>query len=485
MATTPPPQTVITTDDVFFASPSPRGAYTPPEVRQETLDAHLGRLAARALQCPQVEQTAKVIAAGLVELFGSGRLAVGVVQPGGRSCKLCALSSVPQIDERSERSQALVAALDEVVVRGAATAFGASDRPDAPARPLPLKAHERLARATGSRTIVGAPLSSREVPAAVLLWFDEGRPLDAMTVQNVLVRSGELLGPVLETVVRADRSPAGRVLDRVREVTSGKRRRTIATSAMILACVLLLPLPYRPTCDARLEPTTRRYVVAPFESSLEKTLVRPGDVVQRDEVVARLDGHELRLNLAEVEARLEQARSRYYAAQAASKPAETVQAQLEMKELTLQQEQLVSRKEKLQIKSPVHGVVLSGELERAEGASLTIGQSLLEVAPLDDLLVEIAVPEDRLRFIGPGSAVALKLDAFPGRKWRGTVERVRPVAEIRDAQNVFIAEIRLANEEGSLRPGMKGHAKVSGPVRPFVWILFHRPYEAVLQWLGW
>jgi multidrug resistance efflux pump len=156
-----------------------------------------------------------------------------------------------------------------------------------------------------------------------------------------------------------------------------------------------------------------------------------------------------------------------------------------MKELTLQQEQLAGRQEKLQIKSPVHGVVLSGELERAEGAALTTGQSLLEVAPLDDLLVEIAVPEDQLRFIEPGSAVALKLDAFPGRKWRGAVERVRPVAEIRDAQNVFIAEIRLQNEEGSLRPGMKGRAKVTGPVRPFVWIFLHRPYEAVLQWLGW
>lgn len=513
MATTHSPQSVITTDDVVYASLAGGGGYAQPppgesghrdpppgpampaaaEPQRQPLEVHFWRLAIRVIQSRHVEQAAKIAAAGLVESLGGGRLAVGIVRPDGKSCRLCALSSVPQIDRRSERSQALEAALDEVLLCGRETALGAMDSVNASRKPLPLKAHERLARATGSRTVVGVPLKSREVPTAVLLWFDEGAeakrapsgPLDATVIQSVFARSGEILGPVFEAVVRAERSPLGRVRDRIQEVTSGQKRRTILVGTMLLACVLLVPLPYRPACTARLEPTSRRYVVAPFESTLEKTLVQPGDVVYEDQVVARLDGGELRMDLARVKAEREQAIGRYRKALAEDKPTETRYAQLEVDEKTLERDKLASRQERLQIKSPVGGVVLSGELERAEGAALTTGQTLLEIAPLEDLLVEIAVPEDQLRFVQAGRSVSLKLDAFPGRKWNGTIERVRPQAEIRDARNVFIAEVRLQNEEGSLRPGMKGHAKVSGPIRPLAWILFHRPYEAMRQWVGW
>jgi hypothetical protein len=77
------------------------------------------------------------------------------------------------------------------------------------------------------------------------------------------------------------------------------------------------------------------------------------------------------------------------------------------------------------------------------------------------------------------------LDAFPGRKWDGAVERIRPQGEIRDQRNVFVAEVSLQNAMGDLRPGMEGRAKITGPVRPLAWILLHRPYEALRQWMGW
>jgi hypothetical protein len=47
-----------------------------------------------------------------------------------------------------------------------------------------------------------------------------------------------------------------------------------------------------------------------------------------------------------------------------------------------------------------------------------------------------------------------------------------------------VAELPLDNLDGTLRPGMKGRAKIAGPTRPWVWNLLHKPCEKLLQFLG-
>lgn len=478
---------VITTDDVARAAASRRDPHATQETGgQERLTAAAARIGVRALECRSVEQAAQTIAASLVELVGGGRVAVGLARASGNASRLCALSSVPSVDLRSERSQALAAALDEILLSEGPTSLGVTESSAAREKPqLPLKAHEHLATLTGSRVLLGVPLRCGDTTAGVLLWYDEGRPSEPAVVQAILARSGDFLGPALQAVARAERSVIGRLQDRLSELVQSQRRRMALIAAGVLLCVLLVPLPYRIGCTAVLEPMARRYVVAPFEGVLESTLVQPGDVVDKDEVIAELEGREVRWNLASVEAKLAQALKRYEAALAEHKPAEAELARLEAEQLRLERRQLERHREQLQIRSPVRGVVLSGELERAEGAALTTGQTLLEIAPLDTLLVEIEVPDDQLRFVEVGQSVSLKLDAFPSRKWHGGVQRVRPLGEIRDQENVFIAELRLPNSEGALRPGMQGRAKITGPIRPVAWLLFHRPYEAVRQWTGW
>ena len=44
------------------------------------------------------------------------------------------------------------------------------------------------------------------------------------------------------------------------------------------------------------------------------------------------------------------------------------------------------------------GIVVSGDLKRHEGAAVKIGQSLYEVAPLEKLVAEVAIPEEELEF---------------------------------------------------------------------------------------
>jgi multidrug efflux pump subunit AcrA (membrane-fusion protein) len=87
--------------------------------------------------------------------------------------------------------------------------------------------------------------------------------------------------------------------------------------------------------------------------------------------------------------------------------------------------------------------------------------------------------------VAAGQTIELWLDAYPGQTWEAVVEKVQPRSEIRDEDNVFIAEAELDNTDGRLRPGMKGRAKVETRHRPLGWILFHKPWEYITKHLSW
>jgi RND family efflux transporter MFP subunit len=226
-------------------------------------------------------------------------------------------------------------------------------------------------------------------------------------------------------------------------------------------------------------------VVAPFEGRLEKALVAPGDVVSAGDVVARMDGREIRWELAGLESELNAASKKRDSALALQNAAAAQLAKLDMERLELKIRLLEHRAENLEVKSPIGGIVTSGDLEKAEGAPVTTGATLFEIAPLDRMIAEVAVPEAEIAHVRTGQAVRIRLDAYPRRNWIATLDRIQPRAEIRDRANVFVAELTLDNSDELLRPGMKGHAEITGPRRSLAWILFHKAWESVALALGW
>jgi len=128
---------------------------------------------------------------------------------------------------------------------------------------------------------------------------------------------------------------------------------------------------------------------------------------------------------------------------------------------------------------------VAGDLKDTEGVPLETGQSLFEVAPLDRMVMEVAIPEEDVRHILPGMTVRLRLDAKPSETLDATIVRMHPKAELRDHENVFIAEAELDNSQHELRPGMRGQAKVSTGRRMLGWTLLHKPTAHIVGWLGW
>jgi multidrug efflux pump subunit AcrA (membrane-fusion protein) len=150
-------------------------------------------------------------------------------------------------------------------------------------------------------------------------------------------------------------------------------------------------------------------------------------------------------------------------------------------EIELLQQQLTN----LEIRSPIDGLVVAGDLEKAEGAPLEMGQTVFEIAPLDRMVAEIAIDESEIPYARPGMDVSIKLNAFPFRKWQGTVQSISPSTEIVKDDSVFIAEVEIVNAEMLLKPGMEGSAKIVADRAPLGWSLFHRPYESLRYWMIW
>ncbi|WP_197167720.1 efflux RND transporter periplasmic adaptor subunit [Neorhodopirellula pilleata] len=229
----------------------------------------------------------------------------------------------------------------------------------------------------------------------------------------------------------------------------------------------------------------RRYVAAPYDARLLRSDVVVGQQVKQGDLLATLDGGELRSQLASVQAKLAQAEQRELAALSTGDHSKSEFERLEVEHLRRESELLERRQRNLEIRSPIDGVVVTGDLERAEGAPLSVGDNLFEIASLDHLIAEIAIPEQDILFVSDDLRVSIFVDAMPGTRLESTIERIHLRNEIRDNTSVFIAEANLSNDDALLRPGMIAKATINAGYRAIGWQLFRRPYNAARQWVGW
>jgi multidrug efflux pump subunit AcrA (membrane-fusion protein) len=129
--------------------------------------------------------------------------------------------------------------------------------------------------------------------------------------------------------------------------------------------------------------------------------------------------------------------------------------------------------------APIDGVVIKGDLSQTLGAPVQRGDALMTIAPAEQYRLIVDVDERDIAHLQAGQTGELALASLPGETLKFKVERVTPVAAVRDGRNVFEIEARLDNATALLRPGLQGVAKVKAGERSIAWIWGHRS----LDWL--
>jgi RND family efflux transporter MFP subunit len=415
-------------------------------------------------------------------LIGCRRVALGVCGKHPESFRLLAVSGMATIDRRSESARAIEAVLSEAVLRSELTVWPLADGVSRHA----TFAHQKLASQADAPVLISSPLRfspDKTVAAWVILGTKE--LVDKPLIVGLIRASEPRVAACLELLRRSEYNRVRRWFQRLTEHKRKWLIRSISIIAVILFLALWIPWPYTINCNSRLQPTVRRFVAAPFEGILEKSLVEPGDLVKQDQVLARMDAREIRLQISETTADLKRAEVKRNVQMAKQDQGSAQMAALEKERLDLKLQLLESRSKKLDIKSPTRGIVLRGDQKRAEGMPVSIGQNLFEVAPLDKMLVEVAIPERDFTHTQAGQKVRVKLDAYPGQTIEGTLIRIHPRTEEWDNDYVFVGEMLIDNPKEIFRPGMNGKATIYGKRHTLYWNLFHKLWENAMMYVGW
>jgi Cu(I)/Ag(I) efflux system membrane fusion protein len=125
------------------------------------------------------------------------------------------------------------------------------------------------------------------------------------------------------------------------------------------------------------------------------------------------------------------------------------------------------------VTSPIGGVLNS--LDVREGMTVSAGASLARINGLDNVWLEVAVPEAQVSNLAQGQAVTARLPAFAGETLEGKIQAVLPQANL-DSRTVRV-RVELPNPQGRLRPGMTADVTLNRDVENALVI----PTEAVIR----
>ncbi len=414
---------------------------------------------------------ARVCVEELRKILPTGLIAIGLGD--GESCHLLGLSGAAEIDRRSPLSQAVQGVLKQAVRHSQVRAWLSSNE-YAVNDPL-----AELSRQQGLAHILSGPL----------------REVDGRVVGSWLIATEESLEQ--QPVVRSALVRGERAITRI--VTRRDRWGSVQAAAqptwlrqslpwlvpLVVGSALLLPVPFRVSCDVQVQPVQRRVIAAPFAGILREVNAEAGDTVQAGDVLARMDDTELRLEHAELQADVDRLTRSQDVNRAEGKEVEAILDGHKLTQAEARLALLQSRLSHLDLTSPVSGVILSEDLKRAEGIPVRVGQSLFEVAPLDNMRVELRIPVDQIDQIEVGQSVQIGLISQPGGPLLAQVDRLLPTAETVDGVHVFLALASLPDQSPALRPGENGQAQITIGQRSLWWVLFHRPWQKLRTQWSW
>ena len=126
------------------------------------------------------------------------------------------------------------------------------------------------------------------------------------------------------------------------------------------------------------------------------------------------------------------------------------------------------------IESPIDGVI--AELGVREGMTVMAGAMLYRLVDLSTVWVNAEIAEAQTAWVRPGDKVEVRVAAWPGQVFRGTVSALLP--EVNAATRTLRARIELANPGTRLKPGMFATLAFSSNRGAKVAIV---PAEAVIQ----
>ena len=440
-------------------------------------------LIAAVAEDPEFGMASRRAATELALRFGCDRVSIGFVER--TRTRVVAISHSAAVERRMSLVRRLGAAMDEAVDQRASLLF-----PPGEDQLYALAAHQELAEAHGSTVLTVPLLQHDHFIGAVTFERPADAPFDERTVVALDAVAG-VLGPLLIEKRRNDRWIGTKLAEALATQTKrllgpayfGRKLAALALAALLAAAYFATGR-YTVTAQAQLEGTVRRAVVAGFDGYLREAPARAGDVVPEGNLLASLDDRDLAFERLRWVTDRQQKLQEYERAMGARDraAANIVRSQIEQSEAQIQLVDVQLARTRLL--APFDGIVVSGDHTQSIGAAVKRGDILFEVAPLNSYRVVMSVDEAKVADLEVGQRGTLITTALPYDPFPFVVTKVMPVVEVLDGHTVFRVEATLEGDSSSVRPGMKGIAKIDVDERRLVWIWTHTliDYFRLIAW---
>jgi membrane fusion protein (multidrug efflux system) len=196
-------------------------------------------------------------------------------------------------------------------------------------------------------------------------------------------------------------------------------------------------------------------VLARVGGEVVEILAEEGDRVVQGQVLARLDGDRLRLEMLAARAELEQVRKeleRYSDLaerglvsvsmfEGLKYDVDAMQASYELKKLNY---------EYSQIRAPISGVVSSRDIK--PGQNLAADTPAFRITDNSKLVAYLQIPQAELAKFAAGHSATVEVDSAPGAAFPATIARISPTIDTRNG--TFRATAIIDNAADLLVPGM-------------------------------
>ena len=216
---------------------------------------------------------------------------------------------------------------------------------------------------------------------------------------------------------------------------------------------------------APIESERKAFVMPKVKGEIRQVLADEGDRVREGQLLARLDGDQLRLEVALAEATMRKL-ERDYARNTELQTKGLVSAvSIDNLKYELEAAKASWELARLQlsytdIRSPIAGtvtqrldVVKVGNTVKPMGEVIeSADRALFVVEGLDSLMLRINVPERELAKLSVDQVAELGFDAVPDRAFAGKIALISPYVDAATA--TFPVRIRITDTGGLLRPGM-------------------------------
>jgi len=203
-------------------------------------------------------------------------------------------------------------------------------------------------------------------------------------------------------------------------------------------------------------------VTARVAGEIVELLVEEGDRVEVGQVLARLDGERLRLEMLSASANLDRAKKEYKRNTDLHERGLVSSAMFEGLKYDLASLNATYELKRLNydysnIRATISGVVSSREVKTGE--NLNPGQVAFRITETSELVAYLQIPQAELAKFAAGHKATVKVASMPDNDFEATIIRISPTIDARNG--TFRATAVIDNGDGYLAPGMFGRFMIS------------------------